>query len=73
MEAVIKEALSLMMKNWLNDNSKKTFELLTEDLISTKNIFCNCLDHQEIKYEFLDNKLIIGNKKIYIYRKGNEI
>ncbi|MCI8446577.1 MAG: hypothetical protein HFH31_03675 [Bacilli bacterium] len=64
---VVTEALSLMIEDWLKDGMKKTFDLVTEDVNVTKNIFCTCLDEKSIKYKMLENKFIIGNKKIYIY------
>ena len=62
---VVTEALSLMIEDWLKDGMKKTFDLVTEDVNVTKNIFC--IDEKSIKYKMLENKFIIGNKKIYIY------
>lgn len=69
MEKAVKEALSLLLEDWLHDSNGKTFDLITEDVTSTKNIFCNCLEKQAIDYQVVENKLIIGNKKIYIYDK----
>ena len=69
MEKAVKEALSLLLEDWLQDSSGKTFDLITEDVVSTKNMFCNCLEKQSIPYQVIENKLVIGNKKIYIYDK----
>ena len=69
MEKVVNEALTLLLEDWLQDSRGKTFDLVTEDVISTKNIFCNCLKKHSIDYQVVENKLIIGNKKIYIYDK----
>ena len=69
MEKVVKEALSLILEDWLKDSNGKTFELITEDAVSTRRIFCNCLKKHSINYQVVENKLIIGNKKIYIYDK----
>ncbi len=68
MEKAVKEALSLILEDWLN-SSGKTFDVMTEDVASTKTIFCTCLDARFIRYQILENKLIIGSKKIYIYSK----
>lgn len=69
MEKAVKEALSLLLEDWLQDSRGKTFDLITEDVASTKNIFCTCLDDHAIQYQMLEDRLIIGNKKIYIYDK----
>ncbi len=68
MEKVVNEALSLILEDWLK-SSGKTFDLMTEDIVFTKNVFCTCLDEHEVKYQMLDNRLIIGNKKICIYNR----
>lgn len=68
MEKAVKEALSLLLEDWLEEPRGKTFELVTEDIVSTKNIFCTCLDAHAIKYKLLEDKLIIGNKKICFYK-----
>lgn len=72
MEVAVKEALSLILEDWLEDSRDKTFDLVTEDIVSTKRIFCTCLDANEIEYEMLKDRLIIGNKKIYFYEKMRE-
>lgn len=69
MEKAVKEALSLLLEDWLEEPRGKTFELVTEDVSSTKNIFCTCLDAHAIKYKLLEDQLIIGNKRIYFYKK----
>lgn len=68
MEKAVNEALSLILEDWLK-SSGKTFDLMTEDIVFTKNMFCTCLDEHEVKYQMLDNRLIIGNKKICIYNR----
>lgn len=70
MEKVVKEALSLVLGDWLLENRGNSLELFTEDVISTKKIFVGCLEELKISYEMIENKLIIGNKKIYIYKKS---
>ena len=67
MEQVVIEVLSSILKDWLKDNSGKTIDLMTEDMKMTKHIFCTCLDEQEIQYQMIEDRLIIGNKKIYFY------
>lgn len=69
MEKAVREALSLLLEDWLEEPKGKTFELVTEDVNSTKNIFCTCLDAHAIQYKLLEDRLIIGNKKIYFYKK----
>ncbi|MCI9234024.1 MAG: hypothetical protein HFH08_05465 [Bacilli bacterium] len=72
MEKAVKEALSLLLEDWLEDSRGKTFDLETDDIGSTKNIFCTCLDAHAIEYKLLEDKLIIGNKKICFYKKMAE-
>ena len=69
MEKAVREALSLLLADWLEEPKGKTFELVTEDISSTKNIFCTCLEAHAIKYKLLEDKLVIGNKKICFYKK----
>ena len=72
MEKAVKEALSLLLEDWLEEPKGKTFDLITEDICSTKNIFCTCLEEHAIQYKMLEDRLIIGNKKICFYKKIGE-
>lgn len=69
MEKAVKEALSLLLEDWLEESRGTTFELVTEDVSLTKTIFCTCLEAHAIKYKLLEDKLVIGNKKICFYKK----
>ncbi len=73
MEKVVKEALSLLLEDWLEQSKGKTFDLVTEDICLTKHIFCTCLDAHAIEYKLLEDKLIIGNKKIYFYKSEYQL
>ncbi len=68
MEKAVKEALSLILEDWLK-SSGKTFDVMTEDVVSTRKMFCTCLDARLIQYQLFENQLIIGSKKIYIYSR----
>ena len=69
MEKAVKEALSLILEDWLEEGKGNTFDLVTEDMINTKRLFCTCLDDHSIQYQIQDNRLIVGNKKIYFYEQ----